>query len=356
MELHGGNIHKLARDTDTEEWWDFSANINPLGLPESVKTALVEQLSCLTVYPDPEYVKLRQALANYCDQPISHILHGNGATELIYLYFRAIKPRRILIVAPTFAEYERAATSAGAQVDYCVLDSELNFQLSTEQIALALAQHNYDVLVVCNPNNPTGGFIAQEQMKRLAELALAHQCRMLVDEAFIEFVDDGHAPSIADLGLSHVFVVRALTKFFALPGIRLGFAINADQELTQQVNHEREPWSVNALAEVAAISALQDQAYIQGSLRWLQQQREYLLTELHQLAGWHVYPSRVNFVLCRLPTGLTASNLRQRLLKQGIVIRDASNFYGLDQRYIRLAVKSQQDNQRLIDALQLVLA
>lgn len=351
MELHGGNVHKLARTKGGQQWLDFSANINPLGLPVSVQQALVEQLGCLTVYPDPEYIKLRQTLADYCAQPLAHILQGNGATELIYLYFKVVKPQRVLIVAPTFAEYQRAATSAGAQVDYCVLSQAQGFQLSIEQIEQQLAQEDYDVLVVCNPNNPTGGFIAQPQMQQLAELTLQYQCRMLVDEAFIEFVDDGHAPSIAQLAYRHVFVVRALTKFFALPGIRLGFAISQDLALNERINQDREPWSVNGLAEVAAIAALQDSAYMQDSLVWLQQQREYLLTELQQLPGWRVFPSRVNFVLCQLPQALTAAGLRDALLAQGIVIRDASNFYGLDESFIRLAVKGSADNQRLIAAL-----
>ncbi|MCE2571238.1 threonine-phosphate decarboxylase CobD [Motilimonas eburnea] len=350
-ELHGGNVHRLVRQYGEQGWLDFSANINPLGLPASVRHALTKQLDCLLQYPDPDYVQLRQSLAEYCHQPIQRIIQGNGATELIYLYFKAVSPNNVLIIAPTFAEYQRAAEAVGAEVDFCQLEGESEFSLCFAQLAKQLQAKRYDVLVVCNPNNPTGQFIDLAQMAQLAKLAQANDCRLLVDEAFIEFVDQGEASSIASLSLPHVFVIRALTKFFALPGIRLGFAICHDLALTERILHIREPWSVNALAEVAAIAAVQDAAYMEASWQWLNAERAFIMDELAQLPGWVTYPSRVNFVLCQLPPVWQATALREVLLDQGIVIRNASNFQGLDESYIRLAIKSRADNQRLITTL-----
>ncbi len=350
-ELHGGNVHRLSRRYGEQSWLDFSANINPLGLPSTVRQALIEQLDCLVHYPDPDYVQLRQCLADYSQQPIGHIIQGNGATELIYLYFKALAPKNVLIIAPTFAEYQRAAETAGAQVDFCLLDQQNQFSLSLEQIGNHLMRKHYDVLVVCNPNNPTGQFIEIEQMARLAKLTRANDCRLLVDEAFIEFVDQGETANVAGLGLEHVFVIRALTKFFALPGIRLGFAICHDLALAERIAQIREPWSVNGLAEVAALVAIKDTAYFAASRQWLSAERDFMMTELAQLPGWVAYPSRANFILCQLPPIWQASALREVLLKQGIVIRNASNFHGLDESYIRLAVKSRANNQSLITTL-----
>ncbi|MFO6424140.1 threonine-phosphate decarboxylase CobD [Motilimonas sp. KMU-193] len=350
-ELHGGNVHRLIRQYGEQGWLDFSANINPLGLPSSVRRALTEQLDCLVQYPDPDYVQLRHSLAEYCQQPSHNIIQGNGATELIYLYFKALSPSKVLIIGPTFAEYQRAGEAIGAKVDYCLLHEQCQFSLCLEQVSAQLANKHYDVLVVCNPNNPTGQFIDLEQMAQLATLTQNHDCRMLVDEAFIEFVDNGEACSVARLGLPHVFVIRALTKFFALPGIRLGFAICHELALIERIAQIREPWSVNALAEVAAVTAVEDSEYIEASLQWLNAERAFLMAELAQLPGWVAYPSRVNFVLCKLPPIWQATALREVLLNQGIVIRNASNFHGLDESYIRLAIKSRSDNQRLITTL-----
>ncbi len=354
MDLHGGNVHRLCRESGVDDLLDFSSNINPLGVPESLKSAIIENLDKLVHYPDPEYVDLKQELASHNGVRPEQIVVGNGATEVIFLYFKALRPKRTLILGPTFAEYERAARASGSEVSYFGLTEAEGFKPDLEALAARLTE-GFDLLVVCNPNNPTGHFLTLDESMRIAQLCKSRQCQLLVDEAFIEFVSGGLAASAVGLQQSHIFVVRALTKFFAIPGLRFGFGICQDSELKLQIERDREPWTVNSFAELAAKVVLNDRDYIQSSLAWIEVERASFQQALKQIKGLTVYPSCTNFVLVQLPEITDAERFCSGMLKLGIMVRNAANFPFLNSRFVRFAIKSKSDNEKVIAAIESVL-
>ena len=251
MDLHGGNIYRLKRE-DGVEVLDYSSNINPLGVPESFKKAVIENFEALEKYPDIDYVELRQSIANYNSCSIDNVVVGNGATEVLFLYMKAVKAKKVLIIAPTFAEYERAAKAAGRDVKFFPLskDFSLNENLLMDFIT------DEDVVVMCNPNNPTGKFQDLDKIKRIANFLERKNKKLFVDEAFIEFVDGWKDKTSFLLKHKNIFILRALTKFFALPGVRLGYGLTFDEAILEEIRNIREPWSVNGVAESAGKTKL----------------------------------------------------------------------------------------------------
>ncbi|WP_019613595.1 pyridoxal phosphate-dependent aminotransferase [Psychromonas ossibalaenae] len=353
MDLHGGNVHRLQRDCtrqDKKQWLDYSANINPLGVPQSFTNALNEHLYTLDVYPDPDYVDLRQSLAEFSNVEIENILVGNGATEMIFLFFKAFNASKALIIGPTFAEYARAAESAGTQVDYFILDWSNGFKLDMQLLEMQI-KRGYQVLTLCNPNNPTGNLIDLQTLKKIISLCEDNQVQLLLDEAFIEFADSGFHKSAVIFQSPSVFIVRALTKFFAVPGIRLGWAISFNEVLNTKIGQIREPWSVNCFAELAGITVVKDQSYINDSITWITNEKRVFRDLLKSLNGIEVFETNCNFILLRLCMPFTAHECREYLLTEGVIVRDAGNFIGLDSRFIRVAVKDATSNKRLYQLL-----
>lgn len=362
-ELHGGNIYKVFRERDIEEILDYSSNINPYGIPESLKQAIGENLNILERYPDPDYIQLRSKIAFENKVDISDVILGNGATEIIFLYMRAVKPKKIIIVSPTFAEYERAVRAVqenredGLQIDYFPLREEEGFNVNVENLISGL-ERGYDLLIMCNPNNPTGKFLPLTEMERIIGKCNEKETKLFVDEAFIEFVEGGTKKSVvnAKVNKKNLFVVRAFTKFFAIPGLRLGYGICLDEDITFAMDEKKEPWSVNNIAELAGITVLDDSEYIERTERWIKEEKEYVYKKLQSIDGIKPYKTEVNFILVKIEDnmvkrGINAGKLKEVMLEKGILIRDASNFKYLDESYFRLAIKDRKDNNKIIDTL-----
>ena len=362
-ELHGGNIYKVFRERDIEEILDYSSNINPYGIPESLKQAIRENLNILERYPDPDYIQLRSKIAFENKVDISDVILGNGATEIIFLYMRAVKPKKIIIVSPTFAEYERAVRAVqenredGLQIDYFPLREEEGFNVNVENLISGL-ERGYDLLIMCNPNNPTGKFLPLTEMERIIGKCNEKETKLFVDEAFIEFVEGGTKKSVvnAKVNKKNLFVVRAFTKFFAIPGLRLGYGICLDEDITFAMDEKKEPWSVNNIAELAGITVLDDSEYIERTERWIKEEKEYVYKKLQSIDGIKPYETEVNFILVKIEdnivkSGINAGKLKEVMLEKGILIRDASNFKYLDESYFRLAIKGRKDNNEIIDTL-----
>ena len=362
-ELHGGNIYKVFRERDIEEILDYSSNINPYGIPESLKQAIRENLNILERYPDPDYIQLRSKIAFENKVDISDVILGNGATEIIFLYMRAVKPKKIIIVSPTFAEYERAVRAVqenredGLQIDYFPLREEEGFNVNVENLISGL-ERGYDLLIMCNPNNPTGKFLPLTEMERIIGKCNEKETKLFVDEAFIEFVEGGTKKSVvnAKVNKKNLFVVRAFTKFFAIPGLRLGYGICLDEDITFAMDEKKEPWSVNNIAELAGITVLDDSEYIERTERWIKEEKEYVYKKLQSIDGIKPYETEVNFILVKIEdnivkSGINAGKLKEVMLEKGILIRDASNFKYLDESYFRLAIKDRKDNNKIIDTL-----
>lgn len=358
VDFHGGNIYKIYREKGTKEILDYSSNINPYGLPKKFERAVIENLSVLEKYPDPDYVELREEIAKTNKVELKNIIVGNGATEIIFLYMKVLKAKKILIVSPTFGEYERAmkATLDDIQVDYFKLEEAENFVLNIEKIKTEL-QKKYDLLVICNPNNPTGQFLSIKELEKILEKCTEVGTKLFVDEAFVEFVEDWGEKSIIKTGKNkkNLFVLRAFTKFFAIPGLRLGYGICFDDEFMTKMLEKKEPWSVNNIAELAGKILLQDREYIEKTNNWIKIEKKYMYENLKEIEGLKTYKTEINFILVKIKNEylykVNAQILREKMLEKGILIRDASNFVYLNDNYFRLAVKDRKNNVRVLEAL-----
>lgn len=349
MDLHGGNIYKLKRDNGIEVL-DYSSNINPLGVPNSFKKAVIENFETLEKYPDIDYVELRTAIGDYNNCHIDNVVVGNGATEVLFLYMKAVKAKKVLIIAPTFAEYERAARAAGRDVKFFPLskDFSLNENMLLEFIT------DEDVVVMCNPNNPTGKFQNLEKIKKIADFLERKNKKLFIDEAFIEFVDDWKDKTAFLLKHKNIFILRALTKFFALPGVRLGYGLTYDESILDEIKNIREPWSVNGVAEIAGKTMLLDTLYIHETENWIKKEKLWFYEELCKIDNIEVTPTETNFILVKLLND-NAKSFRKKMIENGVLVRDASNFMFLDESYIRLAIKDRKKNEQVLDALRRVL-
>ncbi|WP_330112215.1 histidinol-phosphate transaminase (plasmid) [Cetobacterium somerae] len=349
MDLHGGNIYKLKRDNGIEVL-DYSSNINPLGVPNSFKKAVIENFETLEKYPDIDYVELRTAIGDYNNCHIDNVVVGNGATEVLFLYMKAVKAKKVLIIAPTFAEYERAARAAGRDVKFFPLskDFSLNENMLLEFIT------DEDVVVMCNPNNPTGKFQNLEKIKKIADFLERKNKKLFIDEAFIEFIDDWKDKTAFLLKHKNIFILRALTKFFALPGVRLGYGLTYDESILDEIKNIREPWSVNGVAEIAGKTMLLDTLYIHETENWIKKEKLWFYEELCKIDNIEVTPTETNFILVKLLND-NAKSFRKKMIENGVLVRDASNFMFLDESYIRLAIKDRKKNEQVLEALRRVL-
>ena len=378
MDFHGGNIYKIFREKNIKEILDYSSNINPYGIPESLKKRITENLEILERYPDPDYVELREKLANLNNVNLSDIILGNGATEIIFLFMKVINPKKILIVSPTFGEYERAVKAVGTsrnsidlscsddnknienkeiEIEYFELKESDDFKLNIGNLKNEL-ENKYDLLIICNPNNPTGKFLKLAQTEEILKECNKYDTKLFIDEAFIEFLADGMKESIINTeeNKKNLFVTRAFTKFFAIPGLRLGYGMYFDKELEQKISEKKEPWSVNNIAEMAGLTVLDDTEYIEKTLKWITKEKIYMYEKLNEISGIKVYETEVNFITGKIDEklfseGLNVKILREKMLEQGILIRDASNFKFLDERFFRLAIKDRASNDRVIEAM-----
>ena len=379
MDFHGGNIYKVFREKNLKEILDYSSNINPYGIPESLKSRIIENLEILERYPDPDYVELREKLAHLNKVDMSDIVLGNGATEIIFLFMKVINPKKILIVSPTFGEYERAVKAVGTsrnsidlscsngdnknienkkiEIEYFELKESDDFKLNIGNLKNEL-ENKYDLLIICNPNNPTGKFLKLAQTEEILKECNKYDTKLFIDEAFIEFLADGMKESIINTeeNKKNLFVTRAFTKFFAIPGLRLGYGMYFDKELEKKISEKKEPWSVNNIAEMAGLTVLDDTEYIEKTLKWIVEEKIYMYEKLNEISGIKVYETEVNFITGKIDEklfseGLNVKVLREKMLEQGILIRNASNFKFLDERFFRLAIKDRESNKRVIEVL-----
>ena len=382
MDFHGGNIYKIFREKNIKEILDYSSNINPYGIPESLKKRITENLEILERYPDPDYIELRQKLAHLNKVDVSNIILGNGATEIIFLFMKVINPKKILIAAPTFGEYERAAKatervedsiilgnsnkkkddekSSGKQkieIEYFELKESDYFKLNIHNLKNEL-EKKYDLLIICNPNNPTGKFLKLSETEQILKECNKYNTKLFIDEAFIDFLKDGMKESIINTkeNKQNLFVARAFTKFFAIPGLRLGYGIYFDKKLEKGISEKKEPWSVNNIAEMAGLTVLDDTKYIEETLKWIAEEKTYVYEKLNEINGIKPYKTEVNFITVKIEDnfilkGLNVKILRGKMIEKGILIRDASNFNFLDERFFRLAIKNRKNNIRVIEVL-----
>jgi threonine-phosphate decarboxylase len=350
--VHGGNIY--AEQPAGREWIDFSANINPLGLSREILAAMQQNLSQVVHYPDPEGRELKTAIAAFYDVSVHEIVLGNGAAELLYVYFHIFRPQRVLLPAPSFSEYERAALSSGADVAYFPLVAADDFAVCWDALLAGLPET--DCVIFGNPNNPTGTLITRPTMERCIQAAAAVGTTVIVDESFIEFLPDEQNYTVRALAAkySNLFVLQSLTKFYAIPGLRLGFGLLAP-EAVKKMEFGKDPWNVNLLAQQAGVAALQNEAYQRQSRDFVAREKIFLYDALRQFSTLHVYVPAVNFIFIDLGKNRNSTVFTAQMRRQGILVRDCANYPGLGDTYIRVAVKSRAENEILLAAFQQVL-
>ncbi len=347
---HGGNIFSVARamGVSPEEILDFSASINPLGLAGGVKEAVCDAFDRVMHYPDTSCADLREALARHHGVDAERLMVANGSTELIYLVPRLIRGSRGLVVAPAFSEYAKALLGAGMEVHYLTLEAANGFQFPLEDFEAKLSE-GYDVVFICNPGNPSGALMPLPVMEQILDLCRAADTFLVLDEAFMDFCEAGSAKHlVADR--EQVIVLRSMTKFFAVPGLRIGYAI-ASPQTVRRLEVVRGPWSVNTPAQVAGVVSLGDTGYIRRTIQYIEAERAFLAFVLSGIGGLRPFPSAANYLLIKTAERNGASELREKLVKRLILIRDCSNFQGLDGGFFRVAVKKRVENMRLVDAL-----
>jgi threonine-phosphate decarboxylase len=350
---HGGNIFDLARRMGVapSAMADFSASINPLGLSPLVREAISATLDSLVHYPDNGHALLKQALADYHGLSPANFVVANGSTELIYQLPAVISGRRALIVSPSFSEYERALERHQWEVRHFILSPADDFKLDLARLECVLAE-GFDALYLCNPGNPNGTLYPLQVIEQLYGICSASGTFLVLDEAFMDFCEGTSAKQVianADNGL----ILRSMTKFHAIPGLRLGYAI-AGESLAGRIDSLGVPWSVNTLALAAGLAALQDSGQSMRTVEFIDSERRYLSEQLGRFPQLRVCPSSVNFLLVEIIGGMTASELRGRLLTELIVIRDCASFTGLTPNYFRIAVRTRDENRRLVECLEYI--
>lgn len=347
--IHGGDIFTLAEKLrkNDEEILDFSVNINPLGLSPKVRAALIEQVDLAVAYPDPLCRKLVTALSNVHDLEERHILCGNGAADLIFRLAYVCQPKRALILAPTFAEYELALKQVGCEMLYYDLEEAKDYQV--EEDLLDLLTKDLDMIWICNPNNPTGQLTHKDLMLKVLRKCEALNIQMIVDECFMDFIEEPSSYSLIDeVEKSTVLtILKAFTKFYGMAGLRLGYALVSDASLKEALQKAAQPWSVSSMAQLAGVIALEDRDYKKETLTLIKEQRHYLKEALDRL-GFKVYASYADYLFFKSPI----SALNEKLANQGILIRHCANYRGLSKDYYRIGIKTPQMNNYLIKVLE----
>ncbi|MED9948084.1 MAG: threonine-phosphate decarboxylase [Peptacetobacter hiranonis] len=350
--VHGADINSAAElyGLEADKIIDFSSNINPF-IVDSMDKIVAAGVGSLQKYPDIKYRRLRKNIAYYLGVDDSQVIPGNGATEIIYLLMRNLSGR-LAIINPTFSEYRKGAEIAGLSVVDFVMDWKKDFKLDLDEIYRR--KDEFDSIFICNPNNPDGSV---RDIKKLLEFAEKEGKLLIVDETFIEFADYEKDRSLVNMveKSKNLFIIRAVTKFFGIPGIRLGYGISSNRELLQKMYDEKEPWTINSFADSASDFIFKEEEYIRKSKKYFSKERVCMINEINKIDGIKAFNSDANFILVRFENR-NVLDVKENLLKRaGLLIRDASNFIGLDSSFARVAIKNHEQNTVLVDALRSVL-
>lgn len=345
MEEHGGNIY------DKEVELDFSVNINPFGMPGKVKEAAIQGVEQAICYPDPHSRKLRERIGRNYSVSYERILVGNGASELLYAAAAALKPKKGLVCGPAFSEYEKAFLASGTKVGFFLTKREEGFRV-TERLLYEVEKEKPDMIFLCHPNNPTGRLTEESILKELIKICHREGIYLAVDECFLDMTDRGEEASclLCGSGSPELLVFRAFTKLYAMPGLRLGYAVAGSAELAEKISRQLPPWNVSRPAQLAGLAALEEKEYAEKSVEYLLKEKARMTQGLKEI-GFYVWPSDTVFLLFEGP-----DDLQERCLEKKIYIRDASSFRGISKGTYRIGIKKQRENDKLLDVLREIMA
>ena len=316
MVFHGSDIEKICAyyHLNKEDIVKFGANVNPLGLSASVKKEIAENIDLFSSYPDRDYVSLRNTIAAYCQIPAEFILPGNGSSELISLLIQERAPKHTLILGPTYSEYSRELSFSGSTQEYYHLQEERNFSLDVDDLCKTL-EKGYDFLIICNPNNPTSSAIMQEDLRKLIAFCSGKNIFVMIDETYVEFAPDINAVTAVPLTreFTNLMVLRGVSKFYAAPGMRLGYGITGNREFLAKMKEKQTPWSLNSLGAFAGKKMLLDHDYFRRTRELILGERDRMETELKKLPIFKVYPAYANFILNRPDYKCSVPGLREKV-------------------------------------------
>jgi threonine-phosphate decarboxylase len=356
--VHGAQVYMASQQTGfrQDEILDFSSSVNPFGTSLKALEAIKKDLESVAAYPDSNSTDLREAIAKYYGITNEKIVVGNGSTELMYLFADVFlqKGDFAVIPSPSFGEYESAIEKAGCKIKFLALNKSFQFDLESFKKVIVGAK----MVFLCNPNNPTSLLIPKDQLTQMIQAALEQNVLVFLDETFLEFVEN--EPELTYINKIETFpnllILRSFTKLYGLTGLRVGFGI-ANPQIINVLSNCKLPWNVNCLGQTAAIAALADTAHLQKTLKFIKKEKASMLTELNQISCIRVFPADANFFFINIrKSGFTAAQLKQKMLAQGILIRDCSSFKGLDEYYIRIAIKTIPQNQKFLQIFKEILA
>ncbi len=346
---HGGNIIQMSRNLGVEEseLLDFSVNINPLGFPENFKKVIIDNINKLSFYPEIYSQSLKEEISAQLSISSDNIAVGNGSTQLIYCLPEVLKLKKAVVVEPTFSEYKKALIRYNCKVETFMLNEVDNFIIDVELLINFLQQREFDALFLCNPNNPNGYLVKTDELKKLSEFMEKSRKFLIIDEAFIDFTGER---SFSSFQYNYIVILKSLTKIFAIPGLRLGY-LKANRTIIESIEKILEPWSVNIFSQLIGIETLKQDKFIENTKKFLEKERDFVVKELSKIKGIKIFPSYTNYLLIKILTSVNVNQLEKYLLCKKILIRNCSNFYGLDEKFFRISINDRNSNIKLIKEL-----
>lgn len=354
-QFHGSDLEKIEQvyGFKKEDITSFSANVNPLGVSFLLRETLASHIDAITAYPDREYTSLRNAISNYVHADSEHILVGNGSTELISLFIQIRHPKKAFIVGPTYSEYEREVSLGGGRSHYFSLKEESNFKLDIDELCSVL-HADIDLLILCNPNNPTSSVVTCADMRKILDKCKQNDIFVMVDETYVEFTENMEEITAIPLTdyYNNIIILRGISKFFAAPGLRLGYAVCGNEDLIKEINQRKNPWTINSLAAIAGEIMFADEAYKKQTKELIHTERQRICSILSDCPQLKLYPPSANFLLLKiLKKEITSNDLFEAAIKHGYMIRDCSTFPFLDNHFIRFCFMLPEKNDALIEIL-----
>lgn len=353
--FHGSDLEKIeaAYGIKKENITSFSANVNPLGISYKLREELSSHIDVITTYPDREYTSLRKCIAEYAHTDYRNILTGNGSTELISLVIQILKPSRALIAAPTYSEYEHEISLYNGCPHYFQLQEYDDFNLNLDALDKALTPQT-DLFVICNPNNPTSSQTDRSVMLKILDICKERGIFVMVDETYAEFSEDyGNITSIPlTEDYNNIIILRGISKFFAAPGLRLGYAVCGNHQLLKEIDSRKNPWTINSLAAIAGEIMFNDAEYIQQTNELISKERKRICGILDRVPEIKYYKPNANFILLKiLKDNITSEDLFEAAIKKGLMIRDCSTFPFLDNKFIRFCFMKPEENDKLLKVI-----
>lgn len=351
MNSHGANIFEIAKNEGIEikDIRDFSSNINPLGPSKKALDELKNNLNLLSSYPDVDYVDLKKSISTYADCKSENIVLGLGSTEILKDAINFFAPKISMILSPCYSEYERELKKISSKIIEYNLEEKNNFKINLDEIIKTINEKKVEFLIFANPNNPTGTILKSKEIEKILNETAA---KILVDETYIEFTNkDVYSSTSLTNNYKNLIVVRGTSKFFALPGIRLGYGISSNEELLNYFKEKEILWQINSVAEICGKVMFSDERYIDEVYEFIKSRRDYFYKEISKIKNLKVFESYGNFILIKILKDINSTSLREKLLVDGLVVRDCKSFKNLDNSYFRICILDDDANEKLLKKL-----